>query len=170
MLDAVELATMTYDVFRLHSEHAKTPEKRFRRFDGKTPFGVHPVLGGMLILHEELLPEKTRETGAKAFFGQDFKEDTDADLPRWAKEPEVERLIDELTFTEDENKFDKIWERSEEAILLSFYDNVINLMCVGKVKQRRLTYCKRKIREHMKYIKSRWGRLEIVRLAEGLLK
>lgn len=169
MFNAHELSAIISDVFRIHSEFAKKPENAFRKFDGKTPYGVHPNLSAMLFLHEESLREDFRVLGAKALFGHDFLEDTTATLPEWCMEPEVRRLIQELTFLDGEDPLRDIWNRSQTAIMLKFYDVVANLMCVSRMSPERIEERKKAAREHLAWVESRWSQLEIIKIARGLL-
>ena len=65
MLTAECLSQMISDIFRLHSQFPKKPEKAFRKFDECTPYGVHPVLAATLFLHEEKVPKAFRVFGTK---------------------------------------------------------------------------------------------------------
>lgn len=169
MITAEELAVMISDVLLLHSKFAREPKKAFR-FDGVTPFSVHPVLLAMLILNEEHLPEEIRVRGAKALLAHDLLEDTTAELPEWAKDPEVEKLVRGLTFTKGQDKYVDVWNRGEDVILLSFFDSVANLTCVGNVSSERMAYKKKKVREHLAYIESCYPWLEIVKMAKAFLQ
>jgi hypothetical protein len=170
MLSALSLAGMIFDIFRLHSEFPKKPEKAFRKFDGCTPYGVHPTLAAMIFLHEESLPENFRVRGAKALLCHDLIEDTTASLPDWCSEPEVESLVQELTFSEHFNPSTEIWNRSENAILLKFYDVVVNLMCVGKMSPERIAERKKHAIEHYSWVFNHYPNLEIIKIAKGLLQ
>lgn len=169
MLNAYHLSAMISDVFHLHSNFAKTPEKASRKFDGKTPYGVHPTLAAMLLLHEETLPEDFRVLGAQVLLGHDLIEDTTASLQGWCKEPDVESLIRELTFAENQDSSVEIFNRSAVAILLKFYDAVVNLMCTGKMDPKRREERRARAMEHLIWVETRHPELEIVKIAHGLL-
>jgi hypothetical protein len=170
MLSASELSGMISDVFRLHSEFPKSPEKAFRKFDGRTPYGVHPTLAAMLFAHEESLYEDLRVLGIKALLGHDLIEDTTAPLPAWCSDPEVELYIRELTFTEGQNPLVDIWHRRHTAILLKFYDVVANLMCAGAMKPERAKERQMYADRMLAYIKDIYPQLEILKIARGLLR
>ena len=116
MLSADNLSLMIADVFRLHQQFPKKPGKAYRKFDGRTPYGVHPTLLAMLILHEEHLSEQFRVRGATALLAHDLIEDTSSSLPAWCSDPGVASLVQELTFSEGEDSAVEIWNRSDEAI------------------------------------------------------
>jgi len=170
MLTADEISRMIADVFRLHGKFPRKPEKAFRKFDGKTPYGVHPTFLAMLVAQEESLAESFRVTSIKALLGHDLLEDTTAPLPEWCKDSRlVETLIHELTFTKDQDPLVDIWTRSQWAILLKFYDNVANLMCVGKMPADRVAQRKEHVRKHLEWVEGRYPGLEIIKIARGLL-
>lgn len=169
MFTGKELALMIADVFRLHQDFPKKPHKAFRKFDEKTPYGVHPTFLAMLILQEETMPEDDRLRRAKALLGHDLKEDTIADLPDWCQETAVAKLIDGLTFSDDEDPLIEMWLRGEEVILTKFYDNVANLMSVGKMSPERIAQRQANVQKHLAYVESRYPQLEIIKIAKGLL-
>jgi hypothetical protein len=168
MFSACELAEMVCDVICIYDEFSKTPYKAFRKFDGRTPYGVHPVFTAMLLLHEENLPEIFRVRGAKVLLAHDIFEDTNADLPEWCS-PDVACLVRKLTFSDSQDSSVEIWSRGDEAILLKFYDVVANLMCVGKMNREAIQRRRKQARNHLSWVKERYPQLEIVKIAEGLL-
>ena len=171
MLSAQEWAVMTSDIFRIYSLFPREPEKAFRRFDGVTPYGVHPVLLAMFLLNEESLPEEFRVRGAKALLAHDLIEDTTAELPSWVKDsPDASPLVHGLTFSKRENKFVEIFNRGEEVILLGFFDNTFNLTATGRMKTERLAEYREGVRGHLAYIEPRYPRLEIVKMAKAFLQ
>jgi len=46
--------------FRAHGEGATKPSKAVRKWDGRTPYAVHPVWCAMTLLTETTLPEDLR--------------------------------------------------------------------------------------------------------------
>jgi len=169
MFTGEELATMIADVFYLHQEFPKKPTNAFRKFDGKTPYGVHPTLLAMLVMHEDKMPEVDRLRRAKALLGHDLKEDTGAVLPAWCLEPDVETLINGLTFTKEKDPLVEMWKRGDDVILTKFYDNVANLMNVGTMSPERIRQRRENVRRHCNWVLARYPELEIVKIACGLL-
>lgn len=109
-----------------HAQFPKQPKNSVRYFDLMTPYGVHPIGCGMLLLAEPALPAKTRCYGALALWYHDALEDTAFDLPPLPAQ--VMEWIHELTFqggSAEEMKF--IWNRSVEARLFKCYDKWWNL-------------------------------------------
>ena len=169
MLSAVEPANMIGDIFRLHACFPKKPGKAFRRFDGKTAYGVHPTLAAMLFIQEELLPEDFRIRGCKALLGHDLIEDTLADLPDWCLAPGVIELVRGLTFEEGEDSFESVWSRSDDVILLKLYDATINLMNSSCYDPEKYKLRLAKTRKLTDYVEIKFGPLNIIKIARGLL-
>ncbi len=59
-----------------HTNFPRKASKAFRKFDGVTPFWVHPSWCATAILAEESLPEELRMRGAHALLLHDVVEDT----------------------------------------------------------------------------------------------
>ncbi len=170
MLDASQLARMSWDTLMIHDTFPLEQKNQFRRWDGKTPFGVHPILLAMLFLNEESLPEEFRVRGAKALFAHDIPEDTTAELPTWATDdPQVLRLIKELTFNDGVDKFKEMWNRSSDAIILLLFDVTMNMTCRGKIRQERLAEYKAHMPKHIAYVEKYYPNLEILKIAKAFL-
>lgn len=115
------------DVFILHQNHARTERKATRRWDGKTPYAIHPVWCAMTLLAETSLPNELRENGAIALLFHDILEDTHADLPPGTS-ARVRDLVEEMTFESFTAEMELVWGRSQECLLLKLYDKVSNLL------------------------------------------
>lgn len=171
MFTAGKLVTIITDVLRLHAEHPKTPNKAFRKFDGRTPYGVHEVLLGMLALHEENLQEELRMRIALVLFGHEILEDTTAELPAWAiEDPKVEKLIHEMTFDKGQEKYVEMWKRDPNILLPELFDCTANLMCAGTKSPERSAKCKGAVQELLDHIEPRYPGLEISKIARALLQ
>jgi len=169
MPTAAELAKMVWNTFMIHDTKAKETKKKFRR-DGKTPFGVHPILLAMLILNEETLPEEFRIRGAKALLAHDFLEDTWTRLPEWATDDlQVAQLVQELTFSDGVDKFEKMWNRSADALILILFDTTMNMTCRGNTRPERLAVYKEHMPRLIKYVEERYPHLEILKMAKAFL-
>ena len=170
MFNGSDLGRMMAEICILHERFPKEPKNAVRRFDGVTPYGVHPTLSAMLLLHEETLPMETRETGAKALLCHDIWEDTTAELPTWARVPDVELLIKGLTFSKEEDPFTEMWKRGENIILVKLFDNAANLFCTGTMKPERRAERAEKIRKHAEYVEKQYPTLDIIKVIKGLLQ
>ena len=169
MFTAKQLSVMINDIIRIHDKFPRNHKKAFRKFDRKTPYGVHPIFVAMLLLHESCLPEAFRVRGAKALLAHDLIEDTTAKLPKWCLEKDVESLVRELTFVKGQDPLIDIWKRSKEAILLKFYDVVDNLICVNVMNPSRVSQRRKYALKHLLWVETHYPCLEVVKIARGLL-
>lgn len=126
-MNAHQLASLITQSITGHADYATKPSKAIRKWDGKTPYGIHPVWCAMTVLTETVLPEDVRVRVAQALLFHDFKEDTTAELPDRLADG-VRELVDEMTFESSEVEMQQIWSRSNEAILAKVYDKTSNLL------------------------------------------
>lgn len=154
--------------FRAHRDQARTPEKAVRKWDGATPYGIHPVWCAMTILAETSLTNDLRKDGAIALLFHDLLEDTFADLPKDTS-TRVRMLVEEMTFESFTAECEKVWIRSPECLLLKLYDKVSNLLdgvwMSSEKRERYLTHTQRLVVE----VEQHFGNsLNILRLAHAL--
>ncbi len=134
MFSAAELVLAISHVINAHSEKAIKESKRFRKVDGKTPYGIHPVWCALTILTETLLDEKLKVLGAWVLFNHDLIEDTTANLAlpsRTELHNEICFLVGKMTLDQQESKEDereKIRRGSDSLKLLKLYDKASNLL------------------------------------------
>lgn len=152
--------------FRVHDKFANEPRKRFRKWDGRTPYAIHPVWCAVTILAETTLPEEIRYHGALALLLHDVLEDTQAPLPSRLP-PQVEALVLEKTFASFEEEHELIWGRSELCRLLTTYDKVSNLLDANWRTNKRDLYVGYTLRL-ADDTEKRWGPLNIVRIARAI--
>ncbi len=119
-------ATISY-VLWAHSMQATTARKSVRKWDGKTPYGIHPIWCAMTILSETSLPEELRMCGAEALLLHDLLEDTEALLPHGTSD-RVKGLVEGMTFRSSSEEMERVWSRGSEVLLLKLYDKVSNLL------------------------------------------
>lgn len=128
-LTADSIAAAITAALKLHDRRARAPVLRVRKFDHKTPQGVHPALGTLLLLHEERIPWRQRVVLAEAFCYHDLLEDTTASLPKGTTK-RVRKLVQELTFPPGLTKGQEWWRvhrMSKEAKLLKLVDKLTSL-------------------------------------------
>lgn len=113
--------------FQAHWDHPTKPAKAVRKWDGKTPYAIHPTWCAMTLLTETTLPEALRMEGAEALLLHDVLEDTTCDLPQETA-PRVRALVEEMTFASFAAEMEEVWSRSQECLLLKLYDKVSNLL------------------------------------------
>lgn len=154
-------------VFVVHAERAKSPKKATRKWDGKTPYGIHPIWCAMALLHETKIPEKQRRAGAEALLLHDILEDTAAGLPTGISD-EVRLLVQDMTYGSTEEEIKLVWSRSPFIRLLKLYDKASNLMDGAWMSdEQRKKYAKytKKLADDAK---ENFGELNIVKIAYAL--
>ena len=114
-------------IIQAHTEKAKKPERRFRQWDNRTPYYVHPIWCAAMIRQEPSLDEQTRVNGSQALLYHDVPEDTTVQLPGWLSD-DVKSLISDLTFDSSEDEWKHLWKKDKLIKLLKLYDKVNNLM------------------------------------------
>ncbi|MEI6849657.1 MAG: hypothetical protein WCK29_01335 [archaeon] len=121
----IEEISFTIDA---HQNHPKKPSKAFRKWDGKTPYSIHPIWSAMTILTETDLDEKTRMEGYQTLIYHDVKEDTNKPLPS-NLESRILELVNHMTFEGgSEQEMQEIWGKPKEVRLYKLYDKVSNLL------------------------------------------
>lgn len=114
------------EVSKYHSLYSKETAGAYRKHDKKTPYGVHPALCALTILHEKNLGEAERLLGATILAYHDVLEDTDATLP-----PDLPCFIVEdieaMCFESSSNEMEEIWTRPDFIQMLKLYDKWSNL-------------------------------------------
>ena len=127
-----ELSALISYAFRAHAEKPTKPSKAFRKWDGRTPYGIHPTWAALTLLTETRLPEGLRERGAKVLILHDILENTTSSLPSYLSFTDegraVVQLVKEMTFESSAKEMEEIWSRSPEIKLFKLYDKVSNLL------------------------------------------
>ena len=156
-------------VIDAHTNHAKKPENTFRKWDGITPYSTHPIWCAVAVLHETSLPLEIRTNGSQVLLYHDVPEDTNAILPEWLS-PRVKYLISQLTFDSSEHEWDELFNREKEVRLYKLFDKTSNIMDgIWMVPERREKHLKH-LKKVGQDVKSNYGNLNIVRLAETFFK
>ena len=143
------------------------PSKAVRKWDGLTPYSVHPVWCATMVLHETALAEDIRIDGSQALLFRDVLEDTLAELPNYLSE-RVKNLVQDMTFESSDVEMLKVWDKPIEVKLFKLYDKVSNLMDASWMSPEKL----RKYREYTnrltQEVQTHYGELNIVKLAKIL--
>ena len=141
------------------------PSKAVRKWDGLTPYSVHPVWCATMVLHETALAEDIRIDGSQALLFHDVLEDTLAELPNYLSE-RVKNLVQDMTFESSDVEMLKVWDKPIEVKLFKLYDKVSNLMDASWMSPEKL----RKYREYTnrltQEVQTHYGELNIVKLAK----
>ncbi len=165
-MDAERFSNLIDFVFRAHDKFAREPRKRFRKWDGATPYAIHPVWCATTLLTETTLPEDIRHHGALALLLHDILEDTEAPLP--SRLPaRVEVLVEEMTFASYEEEVELVWRRSELCQLLKVYDKTSNLLDMNWRTDKRDQYVAYTLRL-CDVAERRFGPLNIVKIARAI--
>jgi hypothetical protein len=113
-------------VTKYHSMYSKEPAGAYRKHDKKTPYGVHPALCALTILHEKCLGESERLLGATILAYHDVLEDTKVILP--PNLPNfIEKDIRAMCFESSSKEMEEVWTRSDFIRMLKLYDKWGNL-------------------------------------------
>ena len=105
----MEQRDLTY-IIEAHTNQAKKQENRFRKWDKRTPYYVHPIWCAAMIRQEPSLVEEVRIAGSQVLLYHDVLEDTTADLPKWLSS-DVKSLIADLIFDSSEDEWENLWGR-----------------------------------------------------------
>ncbi len=158
-----------------HSQNPTDEAHSVRKWDGKTPYGVHPIGSGMILLQETKLPSSVnRENCALALFFHDIKEDTTVELPGWLSS-EVVDLIKLMTLDPEKNSIDEemkiIWDLPPIIRLLKLYDKTSNLldgswMSDEKWNNQYVPYVLKLVDD----VENNYGSLNIINIARAVAK
>ena len=158
---------ITY-IIQAHRDYPQKPSNAYRKWDGKTPYYIHPLWCAATLAAETTLDEKTREEGVQALLYHDLLEDTTKLLPNWLSS-RVKTIIEQMTFEQGSaQEMQEIWNKPDEIKLYKLYDKVSNLldgnwMSPEKKKQYR-AYTQRLCDE----VEKIYGQLNITQLAKTM--
>jgi len=152
-----------------HSKSPRKASKAFRKFDGVTPFWVHPCWCATTLLAEESLAEDVRVRGTWALLLHDVVEDTTAALPAETPE-EVVALVQAMTYAGGfaEERI-HVWEHEPEVRLLKLFDKTSNLMSDGCLDPIRRAETREYVARLVDDVEANYGRLNIVKIVRALL-
>jgi (p)ppGpp synthase/HD superfamily hydrolase len=150
-----------------HRDSATKPSKAVRKWDGKTPYGIHPTWCAMTLLTETTISEELRITGAQALLLHDVLEDTTAVLPEGTPAA-VRKLVEEMTFEGSDEEMEHIWSRSLECKLLKLYDKVSNLLDAAWMTAEKRSRYAAYLAKLCDAVEPTYGRLNIIRIARAI--
>lgn len=151
-----------------HNNKAKNVNPQVRKWDGKTPYYVHPIWCASMLLQETQLPEEIRLNGSQALLYHDVLEDTDAGLPGWLSQ-EVKELILDMTFASSQEEREKVWEKSQQIRLLKLYDKVSNMFDGIWMSPQAIKIHKEHLKKLTIDVEKNYGGINIVKMAKTLL-
>lgn len=168
METTTKLETTVKHAIASHNTYATKPSKAVRKWDGRTPYWVHPIWAATTLAHETTLPEELRQAGCEALALHDILEDTTAGFLVGTSD-RVMALVEGMTFASSKEEMLKVWTRSAEVRLLKLYDKVSNLMDGAWMSpEKRADYAAYTLRLADEAEKT-WGALLIVKIARALV-
>jgi (p)ppGpp synthase/HD superfamily hydrolase len=141
--------------FSMKAHTALNTKDKVRRFDGKTPFFIHPLGAAIDILNEDKLDWETRCVAAAALLMHDIFEDTSAtEMDVWNECPSVPEnilkngleIVRKLTFNtslESESAFMNSYHKTNDMEVLVRAADVstnLNTLPISRAK-RSIPYC-----------------------------
>lgn len=152
-----------------HCQHPTKASKAVRKWDGTTPYSVHPIWCATTLLAETAIPEVLRDRGSLALLLHDVLEDTTAGLPDGCP-TEVEQLVKDMTFASSDEEMEQVWSRSDEVKLLKLFDKVSNLLDGAWMSpEKRAKYSAYTLRLAAE-VEANFGELNIVRIAKAIAR
>ncbi len=149
-----------------HTNHARKPNKAFRKWDGKTPYYIHPIWCATTIATETKLDETVRNEGIQTLLYHDLLEDTTKELPEWLS-PRIKYLVEEMTFEDgSKQEMKEIWNKPNEVKLYKLYDKVSNLLDGSWMDEEKRKNYENYTGKLCEEIKKMCGDLNIVKMAE----
>ena len=155
-------------VINTHRDFARKPSKAFRKWDGKTPYHIHPIWCASMIATETTLDEPTRTEGVQVLLYHDILEDTTKELPEWLSD-RVKQLIQMMTYDGMIQEMQKIWTTPKEVRLYKLYDKVNNLLDWQQSSVVKTEQYKEYTRMLMDDVLKNYGELNITRIANAIL-
>ncbi len=162
---------MTKDIeyiVKAHENYARKESKKYRKWDGETPYYVHPLWCAMTIASETRLDKRTRDEGYLALLYHDILEDTTAYISEECGK-HIRQIVEDMTFKSSEEEMKKIWDKPKEIRLYKLYDKVNNLMDGCWMDLEKREKYKEYTRELCEDVEINYGQLNITIIAKGIL-
>lgn len=173
MLNAYAMLRDVGDTARAHEQQPCKPKNRVRKWDGETPYFVHPTWCAMTVYHETRLPTRLRLLLARMLQWHDVLEDTTrGKLPLYLSSVTrraVTLMCFDGGFAEEQTE---LWKRGPIIILGKLYDKVSNWMdgaWMSEEKRNRLRTHILNICDVVGLRFAKYGTLNIVTIARALV-
>ena len=151
-----------------HQNCAKKPSKAVRKWDGKTPYFIHPLWCATTIATETSLEESVRNDGMQALLYHDVLEDTTKGLPEYLSD-RVKGIVKDMTFEGgSEQEMKEVWNKSKEIRLFKLYDKVSNLFDGSWMDQEKRAKYMDYTKKLCEDVKKNYGKLNITEIADKL--
>jgi hypothetical protein len=161
---ADQLDFSIHHAIQAHTAFPKAPDDAIRFWDRNTPYAVHPIWCGATLLTETSLPAEIRFQGYQALLWHDMLEDTTLPLPE-GTDPQVVRLVQEMTFDSFKDEQEKIWAARDVVKLLKLYDKVSNLLDATWMKPEKWNHLVEYTLRLRQFVLDTYGELNIVKIA-----
>lgn len=152
-----------------HSDCPKSPSKAVRKWDGKTPYYIHPLWCATMIATETNLDEKTRGEGIQVLLYHDFLEDTAALLPSYLPDRIIE-LVRHMTFENTAQEMQLIWDKPAEIRLYKLYDKTSNLLDSSWMDNEKLLAYSHYTDQLCLDAERNYGKLNITTIAKAVIE
>jgi len=114
-------------VIEAHRDYSARDFKAFRKWDGKTPYHIHPIWCAAMLATETTLDASVRQVGTQVLLYHDVLEDTTRELPEWLSQDVVEKIW-QMTYDSMIEEMRNIWTKPKEIRLFKLYDKTSNLL------------------------------------------
>ncbi|MBI5064857.1 hypothetical protein HZA97_01350 [Candidatus Woesearchaeota archaeon] len=151
-------------VMEAHQNHPTKEGKQYRKWDGKTPYYVHPLWCASMIATETTLDEQIRKEGTLVLLYHDVLEDTTKELPDWLSE-RVKLLVQHMTFEGMADEMENIWDKPKEVRLYKLYDKINNLLDGQWMSSAKRNEYHEYTRMLLADVVKNYGQLNIVKIA-----
>jgi len=157
-------------IYEAHQNHPTKDSKAFRKWDGKTPYSMHPIWCAATIETETILDDKTRRIGSQSLLYHDVLEDTTVELP-YDLPLEVVQCIKLMTFPGgSKQEMEEIWDLPPEIRLFKLYDKVCIFFDGTWMSEEKYIVYLDYIRKLAHDVRSNYGNLNIVKIANAITK
>lgn len=165
----LELRDIEY-IVKAHRDFSRKESKAFRKFDGQTPSYTHLLWSATAILTETSLDNQLRADGSQALLYHDILKDTTVNLPDWLSE-QVKTYIHHMTFVGgSKQEMSDIWIKPKEIKLFKLYDKVHNLLDGSWMEEEKRQQYEEYTGKLVRHVTKHYGELNIMKIAEGILK
>lgn len=173
-METLDLRDHINNIIDAHSVwNSSFPEKAFRKFDGLTPYFVHPIWCATTIATENFLPKELRDLGFLVLLYHDVLEDTiytEKSLLRLNLSTEVICHIKNMTFIDNADEMINVWAKEPRIRLFKLYDKVNNLINVDGWPKEKIKLYIEYAEKLAKDVENNYGKLNIHYIFEGIKK
>jgi hypothetical protein len=155
-------------VIEAHRDHSLSQKKAFRKWDGKTPYHIHPIWCATMLATETTLDDVTRDEGVLTLLYHDVLEDTTPGLPDWLSSRVID-LIGMMTYEGMAEEISQIWHKPKEARLYKLYDKVNNLLDWQRSSVIKHERYQEYTRNLCSDVERNYGELNITKIARAVL-